>query len=318
MALSFDSPRASLRTADFKDIDNSLANVGHVVLDDVWNTRFLSDLCVAADRKFCADDARFKGRYEEFSEGEIDQYLGNHAALESLDAASDEEFFEEFERTGLPAMMRRLFSGSFVLGRSERVVRRTDPQFPIRFTGLHADGQLGFCSSRGLRSKRELTLWTPLLNCTDDVTPRLLLLHRGETFNGLFDDEKVLSENNVEHLPIQLRPHQTRNESNQIEVAQKVHNQFDRLFEVRRCYAPKLPLGSAILFEHSTVHGSYTRPSMSTARYSFDCRFVGEYKRTDENAVFSGKLFGMQEFPPKPQPGFARTIRRALRFSPYK
>src|SRR5262249_3637787 len=142
----------------------------------------------------------------------VEMYLGGHTTLEQIAAITgrnfgtlDQDFNSEFERSGMPALLRNLLRGNFVLDRSERVVRRTDPRYPVRFTGLHYDGHLPPCAPRGLNSQREFTLWTPLVSCIDDQTPRLLLLHRGDAVDFAAKDAGGFD-------PIQLKPRQVRDE----------------------------------------------------------------------------------------------------------
>jgi hypothetical protein len=73
---------------------------------------------------------------------------------------------------------------------------------------------------------------------------------------------------------------------------------MQRLFAARRCYAPPVPLGGAILFEHDVMHASYLRPGMTRARYSLDFRAVGEYEVDEANRPYSGKLFRRRNFTP--------------------
>src|SRR5271154_706760 len=106
MPLSFDSPRYNLRDASLADIEQSINGVGHVVLDGLWNTSFLRRLHNFASANFMSSPegaTHFDG---------------------ALPPDHDRDFFVEFERSGLPALLRHLLSGDFVVSQSERVVRR--------------------------------------------------------------------------------------------------------------------------------------------------------------------------------------------------
>ena len=109
----------------------------------------------------------------------------------NFNAEADKRFFTAVELSGLPGLLRVLLKGDFFVGKSERVIRRADPRFALRFIGLHPDGQLNLCSGHAFNTKRELTIWTPLQDCTTDDTPRLLLMHKGETYTDLFADEET-------------------------------------------------------------------------------------------------------------------------------
>jgi hypothetical protein len=271
MALSFESPRLNLRDASLAEIEQTINNVGHVVLDGLWNRPFLSRLHDFAKTNFTTSSERathFDG---------------------VLPPALDREFFIELERSGLPALLRHLLSGDFVVSQTERVVRRADAAIPAQFSGLHMDGQLRYCSDRGIYSKREFTIWTALQDCSGDDTPRLLLLHRGDTFADVFSAQEFVTDDGTTYLPLELRP---QLEATGLErAADRLDNMFERLYDAKRCYAPRIPFGSAVVFEHNIVHGSYRRQIMRTPRYSFDFRVVGVYRPARANARYQGVAF---------------------------
>jgi hypothetical protein len=298
MALTIESPRYSLRTASFSDVERTLNELGHVVLDEAWNYRYLEALHARAKSKFEADDALYGGRFDQFPDSLIEQYLGGHTNLDEVVIkqgdriasvkAADHEFFFEFERSGLPALLRHLLNGNFILGRSERVIRRTDPRFEVRFTGLHQDGQLRYCSSRGINSQKEFTIWTPLQPCVDDDTPRLLLLDRRE--------QQLELDSGIHKITL-LKQEQIRDESKYLTEIGWLDEQFDRIYSKYQCFAPRIPIGSVVLFEHCVQHGSYRNSKMKTPRYSLDCRAVGEYRKSKENSGYGGVMFSSATYP---------------------
>jgi hypothetical protein len=299
MPLTTESPRFSLRAADFADVARAIDTVGHAVLDDVWNPHYLSALHERAKTAFETDDDRFMGKFDEFPPTLIEQYLGGHSNLDSLSLAAgldpvscDSEFFLEMERTGLPALLRHFHGCDVVVGRSERVVRRADPRFRVRFTGLHHDGQLGPCSRNGIASKREFTIWTPLQPCIDEDTPRLLLIHRDD---GVPVPE-IEADPEVGH-PILLKLKQVRNEDEYLHSVGSFDEMFEHVYRNARCYAPHIPIGSAILFEHVVYHSTYLTSAMKTPRYSLDVRSVGEYRRAKENRTYDGVIYRSGAFP---------------------
>lgn len=307
---SLKSPRFSLHEANWGDVEWDLDACGHVVLDDVWSVRYLDALCSLARRAFDAAEARF-GAGESASPSETATYLSGCTGFDGLPPpdvdritrrwrieALDAEFFSEFARSGLPSLYRHLLGGDFAVGRSERVVRRVDPRFPLRFAGLHCDGQLGSLSSQGLHSQRELTLWTPLVDCSADDVSRLLLLQRGEGFKDLFSDDEKLDAAGVPYLPIQLKPHhEPEGSADSDHQLALVHRHYERVFQNRHCYAPVVPLGSAILFDADIWHGSYLSPGMFRVRISMDFRAVGEYRIGAANRGFSSELFRRESLP---------------------
>jgi hypothetical protein len=116
MALSFDSPRLSIREASLSDARELLDRVGHVVIDDLWNKTFLAKLRQIAEIGFQ-------------SSGTDSTHL-----IYSLPNAVDREFFLEFERSGAPALLRELLNGDFFVCTNERVIRRADASVATRFT----------------------------------------------------------------------------------------------------------------------------------------------------------------------------------------
>jgi hypothetical protein len=300
MALTTESTRYSLRTASLSDVECTLDEIGHVVLDEVWNYRYLETLRARAKSKFERDDALYDGRFDQFPASLVEQYLGGHTNLDEITLgpaqgdgpasikAADREFFFEFERSGLPALLRQLLNGNFVLGRSERVIRRTDPRFEVRFTGLHQDGQLRFCSSRGINNNREFTIWTPLQPCLDDDTPRLLLLHRRE--------QQLEIDGDIHKVTL-LKQQQVRDERTYVTEIGSIDDQFNQIYRKYQCFAPRIPIGSVVLFEHCVQHGSYRTSTMKTPRYSLDCRVVGEYRKSKENAGYNGVIFSSASYP---------------------
>jgi hypothetical protein len=284
MAVSLESPRFSLRSASFGDIEAALATVGHAVLDDVWNPLFLAEAREAALRAFAAPAQQDVG-YVAFTELFPGPIKDAHDRL-----------FRELERSGLPALLKHLLAGDVVVDHNNIFVRRADVAPPIRFTGLHRDGQLQKLARSGINSTGEFTTWTPIVDCTSDDLPRLLLLHRDEQFNlSMFEGTDRVD--GAFH-PIQLRPRDMAAEAARgEEIAAATERQFDRLFEQHRCYAPHVPVGSVVIFVHSVTHGSYIRRSMTHTRLSFDFRTVGVYAVEAETPPNRGMAFRCETYP---------------------
>ena len=295
--LSQSSPRIDFRSASFADIDAALKDPGHVVLDNVWNTSFLDEIRQIASERFEQDDEK-RNRGESLED--LNGYMGGELSIGVFRNGPEynRRLFVEFERSGLPALMRYLFEGPFVLGQSGASARRVDPRFPVRFTGLHHDGQLKYCSSVGLNTNRELTLWTPLVDCTDDRKPRLLLLNKKYDIDDIFEDEEKIRSNGVEFLPVALNLDPIGAERAYKEkTGGSLDGLFARVFAEKECYAPYVAKGSIVLFDHRVVHGSYRTDHMTTPRYSFDMRLVGEFKTTWENCEFVGTVYRSETYP---------------------
>jgi hypothetical protein len=273
MPLTFDSPRFSIRDAAFPEIESKLDRVGHVVLDGLWNPNFLTRLRNFGEKHF-RDDATG----------------GTHLPdVRGLPGWNDREFFAEIERSGLPAILRHLLRGDVVVSQHERVVRRADATVTGIFSGLHFDGQLRACSDEGINSTREFTIWSPLVDCTSEATPRLLLLQRGQNFADVFSAKDQVTDGGIKYLPTQLRPTVEADGLNG--AASQLDAMFERIYAARQCYAPRIPLGSAVLFEHNIIHGSYRKSGMTVPRYSLDFRAVGVYRKTEKNRHFEGVTF---------------------------
>lgn len=325
--LSFESPRFTLHFSCLSSVDAALASVGHVVIDALWNTEFLAALHGHAAARYERDDARFAAGFDAHADSVVEGYLAGVVGLDSLfdgaDAvessrAWDRRFFSEVELSGLPGLLRVLLSGDFFVGRSERVIRRGDPRFPVRFIGLHPDGQLHLCSEHGLNTKRELTIWTPLQDCANDHTPRLLLMHKGETYTELFE-----SGEDGRAPAVERRRRQIRNEAEVgAALRSEIERGYERLFQERRCYAPYVPFGSAIIFEAGVFHASYYASGMTTPRFSMDFRAVGDFKRTADNMGYVGNTYRVAPVLPIAAPadnlpvrapnGALRTFRHSL------
>jgi hypothetical protein len=296
LAVSLNSPRFSLRTADFDAVDQAIRQTGHVVLDNVWNTHFLSELRQESKSRFEADDRRLeKGESLQdvhgYMGGEmgVGVLFGTDAAAVAKSAQYSARISMEFERSGMPALVRYLLNGTCVLGDTVASLRRIDPRFPVRFIGLHSDGQLNLCSSQGRTSKRELTLWTPLQDCVEEDTPRLLLLHRRETVDTIsLDGDKDI---------VLLHTDPLGEAANLANAGNDIDRFFDRVYREKECFAPHVAFGSAVLFDCHVVHGSYRTDQMKTPRYSIDMRMVPEFRTTLDNCTFVGMSYRASRFP---------------------
>jgi hypothetical protein len=304
MALTVDSPRFSLRTDLFDGLHSALREIGHVVLDAVWSQRFLVELHRLAKQKFETDDARYADTLDQQPEDVRQCYLGGVTDIYSLfddraqGAAKDSEFFSEVTRSGLPVLFHHLFGGDFVVGRAERQIRRINPKFPIRFTGFHYDHQCEPIAARGIRGRGAFTVWSPLQDCSRDDTPRLLLLKIGQRVD--------------DHVPEALKLGSFEKLENQAISGKTIDSLFEPIYAERQCYAPRIPLGSCILFDHRVVHCSYRTADMTITRYSLDFRVVGEYLPDETTRSFAGVIYRNAEFPPPPAPSVLSRAKHAV------
>jgi hypothetical protein len=301
MGFTTESPRFSLRAADFSRVRSALQEVGHVVLEEVWNDRFLVDLRRLAEEKFVADDKLYNGKLDQYPKDVVMTYLGGATELFSLFKSQDEgwrkdrDFFSEVSRSGLPALFQYLCLGDFVVGRAERVIRRTDPKFPMRFTGLHYDFQCEEIAKHGMRSNSAFTVWTPLQDCSRDDTPRLLLLKLGERVDDATSPALKLGAYATHSLN-----------------SPAIDTLFEQIYASNSCYAPYIPLGSVILFDYRVVHASYRTEKMHVPRYSLDFRVVGEYIPGSATSSFNGRIYRENEFP-KPKMTLLSRVKHEIR-----
>jgi hypothetical protein len=89
---------------------------------------------------------------------------------------------------------------------------------------------------------------------------------------------------------------------------------FEKIFAVFDCFAPRVAAGSMIIFDHNVFHGTFCTRSMTTTRYSIDCRAVGEFHIRPSTSSFAGMTSRVD-----PLPGFfghqierLRLLRAAL------
>lgn len=272
MPLTFDSPRFLARNASLRGIAKAIDRVGHVVIDGLWDPSFVRGLQRFSEPHFAADPS------------EATHLPGD---LRCLSGWNEQGFVDAIEQSRLPRILHHLLRGDVVVSHNEHVIRRADAKVTGLFSGLHYDGQLRPCSDEGINSKREFTIWTPLVDCTTEDTPRLLLLARGQTFTDVFGVDELVSDEGVKYWPLQLRPTLASEGLNSVSLDQL----FERLYAAKQCYAPHVPIGSAILFEHNITHGSYRRGKMKNPRSSMDFRAVGVYRETDANRHYSGTAF---------------------------
>lgn len=251
MGLSLTSPRFSLRTVEIGEVEQALQEIGHVVLDDVWRLSYLEHLHSCAERAY----ELLADRLAEAADPTVVRVFSR------LRGSEEEEFLLELERSGLLAVLRALVGGDVVINQGHHVVRRQDPALRggMTFQIPHTDTQLSGSGVHG----RTLTVWTPLVDCTDDRRSRLLLLHRRETTEGLFWEQEragyLYATNPLER------------------ERERVEAEYSRIYADRQCYAPPVKLGSIVLFEAHVFHGTYFSADMDQVRYSMDFRLSGTY-----------------------------------------
>ena len=141
-----------------------------------------------------------------------------------------------------------------------------------------------------------LTVWTPLSNCTDKKTPRLLLLDQKhsqtEIEKLLEENENVnLKKNNLGNFFVFIKPYQIKEELDLNLIRKLTFKKFKKIYESKKCFAPYIPLGSSIVFKNNVLHGSFITKEMKNVRYSMDFRVCGDFPVNNETKYFKGKKF---------------------------
>src|SRR3990167_5990861 len=284
-----ESCRFRIKPKTINQIVESIESTGLCVIEKVWDQLFLKELCQHGNSLFKLKDKAIQKN--NLSTTEIPQYFGAFYSIE--DHVMDEEFYTCILQSKFPYLFKKLFNGDFALMRNERVLRRVDPIFPLRFSAFHTDGQLKDLACRGLHSKREFTIWTPLVNVVDDKTPRLMLIDKKDTenFKDFYMNNAITLPNQVKvriHVLSTLNIDLEKKYQPELLIKRKeIYSQITYRF---LCYAPKIKLGDCIIFDRDIWHSSFIPENFSKKRISLDYRIVGDHIPT-EDMRFDGKFF---------------------------
>jgi len=298
------SPRFSITAKNFANISDALETVGHVVLENVFDQPSLLHIKKYVAAVFGAMQDRFENDTD-FADSEVSEYLGGTSSFSSNPEGRKyfNFFMDMVGRSRVLDLFSFLFDGNIAAVQGP-VLRRVDPNIPLRHIGLHPDVQTKNYLNPD-KNEAIYTMWAPLCDI-DDSTPGLLLIHRKFQFDeskfGISESEAnstILREtleddknsNKIEidigNLHLKKQPRKILDQQ-EIELLDKETRQIMEELILKigdNMYAPKLNRGSIILFRHNVIHGSFSPPEFDTLRFSVDVRFMRDFVKSDDCVV---------------------------------
>ena len=317
------SSRFSCHPSNFSAIADALNNIGHVVIENVFDQQTLIQCDQYAQNLFCGMDERYL--QGDFCESELINYLGNTYSFipDKIGSLHLELFLTMIETSGMLDLYAHLLKGD--VAAFGPVLRRADPAVAIRKTGLHTDGQVTEYALKATHSNSEYTLWIPFC-AINEKTPALLLMARGLQFSDntiakpgyhqgptnnvfIYDKRKGATSEQKEGLdvtPLYLhnRPMSRPSEGEILRVSQRHDAVLNGLISrwENDIHVPHMDLGSAIIFDRDIIHCSFSHDGMSQARHSADIRFVGSFDTThdfiNKERAYIYKKFMRQHYDP--------------------
>ena len=284
------SPRFTLDTTQFSHIESALEEVGHVVIDHVFDRQTLTYCRQYAINLFSKMDVSYdEGK---FSGGELSSYLGNtYSFMPDAEGNRYCEFFMNMiARSRILDLLSCLLNGD-VAAIHGPVIRRVSAEHPLRNIGLHQDSAIAEYADHGYRSQRQYSLWVPLCD-VDENTASLLLLSRRFQFTGdygditkprdRFSNACICDGNstiNVSSLYLQNQPRKHLSEQEANQHTQDYYRTLNNLIEKlgNDIYAPTLDETSVVIFNRDTIHGSFGHAGLTKSRHSIDIRFIADF-----------------------------------------
>ena len=215
MSLSFNIPEIDLKNLDTEEFLRKFNKNEFVLVKNTFSKKFLNELYKSSKKYF--DNYDYKYKNDNIINHELDQYFGSFHFIRKICKKNPRImniFYENILNSNLSEIFKKKFSGNFFVSESENCIRRASARHYLRATGLHKDGQLSLASKKAFKSNEELTIWTPLVDCIDENTPRLLLLDKDTlTLESILDNDDYFFDNGVKYLSIQLKPFAYQNES---------------------------------------------------------------------------------------------------------
>ena len=316
------SPRYSCHPDNYAHIALALNTVGHVVIENVFDTTTLHYSKAYTLNFFKKMDAAYQ--QEQLSETECQSYFGNTYSF--MPDKEGNECFQLF----MDMIGRSIINLYFYLLKGDvaaihgPILRRVDPTFPLRCIGLHVDNQKPIIeyTNQAFRCKDAYSMWTPLCDINSN-TPGLLLLHRKFRFintahnllepgdvNNVHiyntDAENLNEKINVTPLYLFNLPRKELNPNEDLRINTLQQETLDSLIKKLGydIYAPQLTLGSAIIFNRDVIHGSFSYNGLTQPRHSIDLRFIGDFDKLKEYAhkerSYIFKQYSAQSYDPNP------------------
>ena len=258
------SPRHTLALDNFDVIKHDIAQVGHVIVDNCFPVDSVQELS-----NVCLD---FFSQYDQaFKEGKMNEQE-RQAHLNStrdLPVSAQKHFTSMVHGSELLNLMRFLLGNvSIIMYRNDQCFRKLHADYPLRSVGLHYDTQ--FVSY----VDRTFTLWLPLVNVLED-SPTILYLDRSL-------HPPLASIDSAIRLDDATTPDEASEDYSE-EKTKREKVMFDFIKQhSQKIYAPRLNVGSAIIFCHDVLHGTFMNRQSKGVRYSLDCRFSVDFDRSME------------------------------------
>lgn len=287
--IKFKSPEIDLENFKLEEFNEKFSQHEHIIVKNSFENKFLNSLKKLSEQYYSILDKNYENQL--IPSHEINQYFGSFQSLRKVCQKKQKivnEFFKLFLNSNLSKLFFHYFKGNFFVAESENCIRRANGKYFLRSTGMHKDGQLSLISSQGVNSKNELTIWTPLNNCIDENTPRLLLLDKNEEIHNVLNNQDYFEDDGIKYASIQLKPFAYTNEKKFQNREKKILQTYKKIFKKSKCFAPYISLGSSIIFSQRIWHGSYILPKMKIERHSMDFRVCGEYIKNSNNKNVEG------------------------------
>lgn len=256
------SPRHTLSLDAFGRMRSDLLEVGHIVIDNCFSINQVKEIS-----SVCGD---FLAKYEKaFREGKMsDTEREAHLnATRDLPASAQKLLIRMLYRSQFLNLLRFLLGhNSVVMFRNDQCLRKIHADYPLRSVGLHHDTQ--FVSY----VDRTFTLWLPLTDVLEN-SPTILYAHR--SLNPSFDSiDPAIRWNEKTAHDEQGEDYEPKKEKREMKMLEFIKQHS------KKTYAPRLKIGSAIVFCHDVLHGTFMNRQSKGFRYSMDCRFSVDFDRS--------------------------------------
>ena len=283
------SPRHTLSLDAFSRMRSDLLEVGHIVIDNCFSANQVKEMS-----SVCGD---FLAKYEkDFREGKMSD-AEREAHLNStrdLPASAQKLLTRMLYRSQFLDLLRFLLgSNTVVMFRNDQCLRKIHADYPLRSVGLHHDTQ--FVSY----VNRTFTLWLPLTDVLEN-SPTILYAHR--SLNPSFDsiDPEIRWSEKTAHDE-QGEDYEPKKEKRAMKMLEFIKQHS------KKTYAPRLKIGSAIVFCHDVLHGTFMNRQSKGVRHSIDCRFSVDFDRSMQPMDSTNKIHTLYT-----NPGPASAIRTIL------
>lgn len=286
------SPQFTIHPHNWPAISESLTEVGHVVLNDIFPAEQLLAYYSYSKNLFRFISNNFY-KNKKLTTSDIMTYFGGTSNFYYLNNPHGKKhahnFMQMLAESGLPDLFHFIF-GCETSSIHGPCLRQVNPCLPQKHIGLHADLQINnYLKSLG-KSQTAYTVWIPFSNI-DSATPGLLLLNQRFRLNTetispetlepqdrtlILDKEQRIEPIDITDLYISSQPRSLIDQDQLYKLEEAFQLQLQSLCSKLNnlIYSPHLTAGSVIIFHNDIIHGSYCTPSHSNTRLSADLRFI--------------------------------------------